>query len=71
MTSSLWNLLPAQAASQPSPLIQLMPMFLIFLVFYVIWFLPMRKKQKEHDQVLANLKKGDRVVTTAVSSARW
>ena len=44
-------------------LVQLMPMILIFLVFYVIWFLPLRKKQKAHDELLANLGKGDQVVT--------
>ena len=36
---------------------------LIFLVFYVIWFLPLRKRQREQEQVLAALEKGDRVVT--------
>ena len=53
----------ATAAGQPSMLVQLMPMILIFLVFYVIWFLPLRKKQKAHDELLANLGKGDKVVT--------
>ena len=53
----------AQTAQQPSVLVQLMPMILIFLVFYVIWFLPLRKKQKAHDELLANLSKGDKVIT--------
>ena len=53
----------AQATGQPSMLVQLMPMILIFLVFYVIWFLPLRKKQRAHDELLANLGKGDKVVT--------
>lgn len=53
----------AQATGQPSMLVQLMPMILIFLVFYVIWFLPLKKKQKKLDEMLANLAKGDKVVT--------
>ncbi|MEM8996013.1 MAG: preprotein translocase subunit YajC [Acidobacteriota bacterium] len=53
----------ALATSQPSPLVQFVPMILIFLVFYVIWFLPLKKKQKALDEVLANLTKGDKVVT--------
>lgn len=36
---------------------------MIFLIFYVIWFLPLRRKQKELDQLIAALKKGDKVVT--------
>ena len=45
MTSFWWTIVLAQA-SQQSAFIQLMPMVLIFTVFYVIWFLPLRKKQR-------------------------
>jgi preprotein translocase subunit YajC len=58
-----WMLL-AQAQQQASPLLGFMPMVLIFLVFYFIWFMPIRKKQKALDELLKNLKKGDDVVTT-------
>ncbi len=53
----------AQASAQPSPLMAMMPMLLIFLVFYFIWFMPIRKKQKALDELLRNLKKGDEVIT--------
>ena len=53
----------AQAPNQPSTLMALMPMVLIFGVFYVIWFLPIRKKQKALDALLENLSKGDKVIT--------
>lgn len=36
---------------------------LVFLVFYVVWFLPLRKRQKQVEQVVAGLERGDRVVT--------
>lgn len=44
-------------------IIGLAPMFLIFAIFYFIWFVPIRKKQKSHEALLAALKKGDRVIT--------
>lgn len=36
---------------------------LIFGVFYLLLIRPQRKKQKEHQQLLEQLKKGDKVVT--------
>jgi preprotein translocase subunit YajC len=46
-----------------NPLLQFAPMFLIFALFYVLMIVPSRKRQKALQQVLENLKKGDRVVT--------
>ncbi len=43
------------------------PIFIIiamFAVFYFIVFRPQQKRQKEHRQLLGNLKKGDKVITT-------
>ncbi len=37
---------------------------LIFVVMYLLLIRPQRKKQKEHDRLLNELKKGDRVVTS-------
>ncbi len=34
-------------------------------IFYLVLFLPMRRRQKKLDELLANLKAGDRVVTNA------
>jgi preprotein translocase subunit YajC len=39
-------------------------MALIFVVMYLLLIRPQRKKQKEHDLLLKELKKGDRVVTS-------
>ncbi len=55
------------AQSQPGGLGALLgslalPM-MIFLIFYVIWFMPLRRRQKELDQLIAKLEKGDKVVT--------
>jgi len=36
----------------------------ILLIFYVLVWMPARKRQKEQQEVLGGLKKGDKVVTT-------
>jgi preprotein translocase subunit YajC len=41
----------------------LLPLVLIFVVFYFLLIRPQQKKAKEHRQMLDNLKKGDKVVT--------
>lgn len=60
---SIGHLLAQAAPSLGETLIQMTPMLMIFAIFYFIWFVPIRKKQKAHDQFLDELKKGDRVVT--------
>ena len=40
------------------------PFFLIFGIFYVLLFLPQQRRQKQQRELLANLKNGDRVITT-------
>ena len=62
----------AQAA-QPSAvdfIVGMAPMLMIFAIFYFIWFVPIRKKQKAHDQFLDDLKKGDKVVMWYISGNR-
>ncbi len=56
---------PAQpGGQQPSLLVQLIPFVLIFAVFYFLLILPARRRQKKHDEMLGQLKAGDRVVTS-------
>jgi preprotein translocase subunit YajC len=45
-------------------LIGLAPMLLIFVIFYVVLMLPMQRQRKALQQVLGNLKKGDKVLTS-------
>lgn len=45
-------------------LIQLMPILLIILVFYFLIIRPQQKRQKQLQETIANLKIGDRIVTT-------
>jgi preprotein translocase subunit YajC len=43
---------------------QYTPVLVIFVIFYVLIMLPMRKQRKALQQMAENLKKGDRVTTT-------
>ena len=45
-------------------IVQFLPIFLIFGVFYFLLIVPQRKRQKELQETIANLKAGDRIVTT-------
>lgn len=45
-------------------IVQFLPIFLIFAVFYFLLIVPQRKRQKELQETISNLKAGDRVVTT-------
>jgi len=47
-----------------SPLIQLLPFALILGIFYVLLFLPARRRQKKVQEFLNGLKVGDRIVTS-------
>lgn len=41
----------------------LLPLVLIFVVFYFLLIRPQQKKQKAHREMLGNLHRGDRIVT--------
>jgi preprotein translocase subunit YajC len=46
-----------------NPLIQFLPFLLIFGIFYLLLIMPMRRRQKKHQDLLSKLSKGDRVIT--------
>ncbi len=46
-----------------NPLIQFLPFLLIFGIFYLLLIMPMRRRQKKHQELLTKLSKGDRVIT--------
>lgn len=54
----------AQSGGAQGMLTSLLPLVLIFVVFYFLLIRPQQKKAKEHRQMLDNVKKGDKVVTT-------
>lgn len=54
---------PPTGGQTPNPLVQIVPLVLIFVVFYFFMIRPQQKKQKDRDKLLDNIKRGDRVVT--------
>jgi preprotein translocase subunit YajC len=56
----------AQAAGSPSgsPLMTVLPLLLIFVVFYFLLIRPQSKRAKEHREMVAKVAAGDEVVTT-------
>lgn len=55
----------APGQSGGNPLTSMLPLLLIIPIFYFFLIRPQQKKQKEHQRLLAELKKGDRVVTSS------
>lgn len=54
---------PAAGAGGMAFIGQFLPLILIFFVFYFLLIRPQQKKAKEHQNYLANLKRGDKVIT--------
>src|SRR5262245_40160161 len=52
---------PDQAVN---PLVQLIPFAMVIAIFYVVIWLPMKRKQKKVQEFLEGLKVGDKVVTS-------
>lgn len=60
----------ADAAAQPSMLMQFGPLILILVVFYFLIMRPQQKKFKAHQAMLAELKSGDRVILASGFAGR-
>lgn len=50
-------------SGQGDPFLSLLPLVLIFVVFYFLLIRPQTKRQKEHREMVAKLAVGDEVVT--------
>jgi preprotein translocase subunit YajC len=60
----LAGFVPLQAAAEPaSPFGMLVPMGLIFLIFYFLMIRPQQKRQRDQQKLLESIEKGDDVVT--------
>ena len=51
------------AGGAGATLTSLLPLVLIFVVFYMLLIRPQQKKMKEHKNMVANVRRGDKVVT--------
>lgn len=69
MLYNLYFLLGAPASSganaeQGSSFMSLIPFVAIFFIMYFLMIRPQQKRQKAQQNMLANIKKGDKVITT-------
>lgn len=53
----------AGAAAQPNPIMSMLPLLLIFVVFYFMLIRPQSKRAKEHRAMLAALETGNEIAT--------
>ena len=60
--SPIFNLILLQAHGGAGILVNLMPILLIFVIFYFLMIVPQRKQQRRVQEMLDNLKIGDKVV---------
>lgn len=54
--------MPQQSAV--NPIVQLLPLALIFVIFYFLLIRPQKQKEKEHHKMLEGISKNDEVVTS-------
>lgn len=51
-------------AQGANPLFNMLPIALIFVVFYFLLIRPQKKAQEEHKKMVAGLKKNDEIITS-------
>lgn len=56
---------PGGEGEAPNPIVTFLPFILMIAVVWLLLIRPQRKKQREHQAMLAELAKGDRVVTNS------
>jgi preprotein translocase subunit YajC len=52
------------APAAPGPLVNLLPIALMFVILYFLMIRPQQKRAREHETMVQNLKRGDDVVTS-------
>ena len=52
-----------QNSATPDVMVQFAPIIIIGVIFYLLIFMPMRKRQKKLEAMISALKNGDKVIT--------
>ncbi len=66
MSNSALSMTLASAAAPSGTeafLVNIFPLLLIFIIFYLLMIRPQQKRMKEHQATIAAVKKGDEVIT--------
>ena len=51
-------------AQQPGGIVAFLPLIFILAIFYLIVFLPARRRQKKVQEMIDNLQSGDKIITS-------
>lgn len=60
-----WVTIAQQQAAPTDILISFAPIFIIAVIFYLLIFMPMRKRQKKVEAMIGALRNGDKVITSS------
>ncbi len=64
IVSNAWAMgAPGGEGGSPDVFASFLPLIIIFAIFYFLLIRPQQKKSKEHKEMLASIKKGDKVIT--------
>jgi preprotein translocase subunit YajC len=58
------SVLAQQSGAAPGAALNFLPIVLIIGIFYLLIYRPMRRRQKNLETMVANLKNGDKVITS-------
>jgi preprotein translocase subunit YajC len=64
MSGIAWAQGASGGAAGPGPLVNLMPIALMFVILYFLMIRPQQRRAREHETLVQNLKRGDDVVTS-------
>lgn len=64
MMEFLWTLAQSAPAGESPWWVTWVPLIVMLGVFYLILLRPQMKQQREHQRLIDNIKKGDRVITS-------
>jgi preprotein translocase subunit YajC len=53
-----------QQTQQPGGIVAFLPLLFILAIFYLIVFLPARRRQKKVQEMIDNLQSGDKIITS-------
>ena len=63
-----WQLLsaapPGGAGETANPIMQFLPLIVIVLIFYFLIYRPQKKRQKAREELIKQVEKGDKVITS-------
>ena len=53
-----------QGTPQISPLVNMIPLILLFVIFYFMLIRPQKSKEREHQKMVSSIAKNDEVITS-------